>query len=47
MCAKRAPRTFQSPQTQHFIQERGIITGQVLAAKHWLKRHSFPLPGPN
>lgn len=46
MCAKR-PRIYQSINTPFFLQERGIITGQILAAKHWLKRHNFPPPGPN
>ena len=46
MCAKRTPRVPQSTETAHFIQHRAIITGQVLAARHWLKRHNLPL-SPN
>ena len=47
MCAKRTPRVPLSTETKHFIQHQAIITGQVLAARHWLKRHNFSLPSPN
>jgi hypothetical protein len=38
MPPKKATRKHESKNTQYFVHERSIITGQVLAAQDWRRR---------
>ena len=43
MCAKLPKKEPQSTQTVHFVADRQLLTGQVLAARYWLQRYRLPL----